>query len=271
MNLWSIREAAISSSFESLEAQNKWLAVATGEHLAFLDHAQKHAMRALQLCPLQGKGYLHLSELAFLHGHDSTRKAMIAQSLTVRPYDGAGLFSAGYEAIQDGDLPNASAYFKQAFHHGPDIQGIIIESLAPQLHPEAFIAAFEPDWIGLQKLFTYYRQSNQMELARIVGAYYTRSLESLASSATRRESARLWNLSQEAHGFLQQIPQAVHAARNAVAADPSNYQLNFLLASRLQQAGAHQEALEQFRWCQRRRPKDQGVLARLAQIEHQIR
>ncbi|MDG2380185.1 MAG: O-antigen ligase family protein [Pirellulaceae bacterium] len=271
MSLWSIREAAINSNFPSLAAQHEWLTVATGKHLTYLSLARNHALQAIRLSPLQGKAYLHLCDLAFLSGHNPMRNALISQALAVRPHDGDVLYMAGYDAIQAGDMQGGAKFLQQAFCRGPAIQAVIIESLALQVHPEAFITVFQPDHDGLERLFNYYRFADLLDEARIAGKHYSEQLGMLAGQYSGPEAARLWYRCQEVHSYLQQIPQAIDATRKALEADPGDYQLNFLLGSRLQQAGDYQQARQQFRWCARRKPNDPTVKIRLAQIDNQMR
>ncbi|MCP4189671.1 MAG: hypothetical protein GY768_03470 [Planctomycetaceae bacterium] len=271
MSLWSIREAAINSNFPSLAAQHAWLSLATGKHLEYLSLARTHALKAIRLSPLQGKAYLHLCDLAFLSGHNQIRDALIHQALAVRPHDGDVLYMAGYDAIQTGDMQEGAKFLQQAFRRGPAIQAVIIESLAPQVNPTAFITVFQPDHDGLEMLFDYYRSADKLAEAKIVSQHYCKQLKTLAGQHSGPVAARLWYRCQEVHSYLGETPEAIAATREALAADPGNYELNFLLGSRLQQAGNYEQAGQQFRWCERRKPNDPTVKTRLAQIKSQRR
>jgi tetratricopeptide (TPR) repeat protein len=267
MSLASIREAAVVSRFASKEDQDRWLAAATGEHLVYLRQAFQHANCAVRLCPLEGTAYLYLAELAFLQGGDSARDRLIAQALAVRPFDGVVLYTAGYEAMRTGDVQRASDYYRRSFQRGPETQCLIIESLAPYVLPEAFVEFFAPDTNGLSKLFDYYRVAEQPEAARLIGQHYVRSLETQAQNSSGSVAAGYWNTAQEVHDYLRDKSQALAAARQAVAAKPEDFHLRFQLASQLHQAGKLTAALQEFRWCQRRRPEDRTVRARLAEVE----
>ena len=69
------------------------------------------------------------------------------------------------------------------------------------------------------------------------------------------------------HGFLEQLPEALEAARKAVEADPNDYHLHYMLGVRLYQQGELDESLEQFRWCLRRRPDDKAALQKLSMVK----
>ncbi len=86
MGLLDLREAAQASTFPSQQAQERWLSTVMGDRRAYLDEARRAAIRAVQLCPLQGQAYLHLAELAFLHHPDpSFEHRLLDQAQRVRP------------------------------------------------------------------------------------------------------------------------------------------------------------------------------------------
>ena len=266
MSLLSIREAAVASQFTSRKSQHDWLYAATGDHIRLVYQALYHTRAALRLGPLQGKAYLHLADLAFLEGRSSLRTSLITQARAVRPFDGATLYTAGYEALQAGRLGESAELYAQAFHRGRDIQQLIIESLATRLSTDAFVALFRPDRQALGQLFEFYRESNQTEPAKAAATHYIVALEADAKRLTGSEAAVLWDQSQKVHGYLRQLPQALIAAREAATALPTDYRLRYVFAARLQQVGHVDEAIEQFQWCQRRRPADESVQARLATL-----
>jgi len=270
MSLGTLREAAIASRFPTTALLQAWLQAATGEHFHYLERAWQHASLATRLCPLYGKSYLHLSDLAFVYGCDPSRDALIQQALAVRPFDGAVLYAAGYQALQNQNAEQATAYFQSAFHCGPDIQAAIVHTVAPQLPPQAFIEVFQPGVAGLRELYRYYRETHQNQQARLVGHQYVAALESVADQETGAAAASHWHAAQAIHGFLQDYDRALLATQKAVAAQPDDYQLNFLLAIRLSHAGEFTRSLDHLNQCRRRRPYDTAVLNKIAEIEAKL-
>ncbi len=268
MSLSDIRSAAVMSSFSSKADQDDWLNVAIGEHRQLLDRALLHAELAVSGSPMLGKGYLHLAELSFLEGMNQYRDQLIAQARIARPHDGAVLYLIAAEAHLAGDMETAIPHYRRAFHRSADMQDLIISMLAPIIKPQDFLAAFQPDRIGLGKLYDHYRTNSATMNANFVGHEYVRALEEHGNSATGNVAANSWYRAQEVHAFLKQRPEAVAAARRAVAADPTDYRLRYLLAVRLLENEQPNAALTELRWCLRRRPDDPAVLHRLAQLAH---
>jgi tetratricopeptide (TPR) repeat protein len=263
--LAQIRDAALASRFPSREAQEQWLSVVIGENRRNLDKALEHVRRALQLCPLQGEGYVYLAELAFLEGGDATAtQACIDQSLRVRPHDGAVLLAAGGEAALFGDIPLALRYWKAAFHQDPKYQGQIVALLAPEMSASFFLAEFEPDLSGLQRLYAHYRKIGRDDEARELATHGVKLLEQQAQSETGKSAARLWNQANGMHQFLTDGTSALRCLQNAVACAPDNFELHRSLAFQLLGQQRAEEALEQFQWCLRRKPNDEKLKAGLS-------
>ncbi len=66
MSLTNIRDAVLQSRFPSRSAMLEWLGRAVGQHADYLEQALQHTRRAVELCPLLGRGYVYLAELCFL-------------------------------------------------------------------------------------------------------------------------------------------------------------------------------------------------------------
>ncbi len=265
MPLSQIRDAALASPFSSREEQNGWLAVVLGENRSYLDRAMYHAKQGLRLCPLQGEGYVHLAELAFLDSSSAQLKhAYVDQALRVRPHEGVVLFAAGGEAALAGDITRALELWKRAFHQAPDQQTRIIELLAPQMPADAFSQHFEPDLPATGRLYWFYRKNNQIEQARCVGTNYAAMLESEAMHQTGAEAAAKWDEARSVHDFLGNQEKALDCARNAVAQAPDDFAKHRILASALMRRGLYDEAIRELQWCSSRQPDD-GSLQRMLQ------
>lgn len=263
MGLAAIREASLASHFSNAKEQRDWLRRATGERLQLLDRALYHLHRAVSLSPMHGKAYLLLADLAFLQGEGQLRASLLEQALIARPYDGSVLYAVGTEQLSRGDWQSAQQKYKRAFRLDPDLQDTIIAHLASLVSPDAFVAMFEPDERALERLYTYYRENQQHEAARKVGGLYVAELQQRVSDMTSADAAKVWDRIGEVWGELRQLPEALHAAQNSVRANPSSYRARYILGARFEQSGRVDEAVNEFRWCQRRRPGDEAVRAKI--------
>ncbi len=139
--------------FRSREALQKWLPIAVGPHCVHLEACLDHVRRALTLCPLEGRGYVHVAELSFLWTSDrAAERACIEQAMRVRPFDGAVLYAAANQAILAGNEPLWREYLKRAFRYGREQQQRIISDRVAAAPPEALPAViadilneFRPD------------------------------------------------------------------------------------------------------------------------------
>jgi len=260
MPLSQIRDAALASPFSSREAQDQWLSIVLGKNRTYLDKAIVHAKRGLRLCPLQGVAYVHLAELAFLHSNSPERKhAHVAQAIRVRPHDGSVLFAAGREAMLAGDIQKALDLWKRSFHQDPKQQSQIIELLAPRASPDDFVRHFDPDVVGMGKLFSHLRRTNRVEEAQSLGHSYVAVLEQEARDDHGVNAARRWDQARAVHDFLGNAPRAVDCARQAVSQTPTDFGKRRTLATTLLKSGQYDEAVRELQWCLRRHPDDQNL------------
>ncbi|GAG93124.1 unnamed protein product, partial [marine sediment metagenome] len=108
------------NSFKSSADAMQWASVALGtrqdgqvgtSRYEYLAGATRHAHRAMELCPLQGEGYLPLVQFAFFDGPQAelpARAAYMKQALAVRPYHGDVLCAAGIVALDEVEAVQAA-------------------------------------------------------------------------------------------------------------------------------------------------------------------
>ena len=267
MPLSQIRDAALASQFPTREAQDQWLAAATGENRRLLDSALRHAQAALRLCPLQGEGYVYLAELAFLTSASPQLKhAFVDQALRVRPYSGVVLLAAGGEAALVEDHERALRYWKQAFHLDREQQTRIIEMLAFQTPADVFLEHFRPDREGLGRLYRFYRARALPDPAKYVGTRYVAELESEAQHRDGATAAALWDSAGEVYGHLGDTRKVAECAQQAVFHTPDDFARRRRLAGALLNNHQYDEAIQQLQWCLARRPDDAGLRQDLERV-----
>mgnify|MGYP001819723327 CR=1 FL=1 len=155
-----------------------------------------------------------------------------------------------------GETDEALDLWKRAFRSGTEIRARIIGAVASQLAADEWEQLFQPDVDGWAQLFEYYRKNEQPEQLRQVGQKYTQLADTSARALNGKAAADLWFKLQFTHHLLGNLAEAAEAASKAVEADAQNYGFHYIYALRAYQAGELERALEQFRWCQSRRPDD---------------
>lgn len=273
MGLSAIRDAAMASQFTSKQSLDDWLVVAIGENRFYLDRALYHTMQSLELCPLQGQAYLQMAELTFLVGEGEEEKSRyVEQALLVRPNDGAVLFSAGREAALAGNTEKTMQLWKQSFHVGRQHQVRIVELLADALPADAFLESFEPDIQGARILYAHYRQSESQEPMTVSGRYLVDLLVAEIEDVDALHASEMWY---EIHVICDRMGQtnaALDAAERAVLLRPSYLPLRRAFAYFLCREGRHGQAVDHIKWCLRRKPHDEQLLALLGEaMQQQIR
>jgi len=267
MTLSDVRGAARASNFASLESQNAWLDRALGENRPLLDHAQRHARAALQHCPLIGRAYVHLSDLAFLTGADSKAPALLARAASLRPHDPVVLFAQGRHAALSGDVKTAIARWRRAFHMGREFQQPILAALAPQMSTQAIVETFAPDRTGVYLLMRQMQGLGREQETAQAAKHYIAAVEREAPQLRRSLAVRVWRRAATAGMLLGDNEAAAKFAEKSLQIDPNQYSTRWLIAHLLVRVERFDEALVHLNWCRRRRPDDQKVAQAITALE----
>jgi len=267
MPLPQLREAALQSHFANRDELSVWLARAVGDHWTHLEHALRHSRKSLALCPLQGKAYVYLGELAFLEGgRGPSHTACVDQALRVRPFDGEVLYAAATEAMVAGDLTRYveclqrscrcgrahREYVVRRLLAGTPEEGLepmtqfIVETLAPGLEDLRFLHG-----VASQRA----APGNLAWLRHRLAA----EVETAAHAARGPEAARLWLEAQSLHAAIGDAPQALACARKAHACDPNSYDVRYALGLCLIREQSFSEAESHLYWCLQRRAEDRSL------------
>lgn len=257
MSLSQIRDAALASQFDSLEAQSAWLDLAVGENRKYLDAALKHTRRSLELCPMQGRGYLNLAELSFLEDLDAEKPTQyIAQALTVRPHDPRVIFIAGREAWTNGDFEQGIAHWKKAFHRNQVYQQFIIQALAPNVPAKFFLETFDPDWYALERLTKHFRTLNKTEDYGVLVQRFAETSVERARGLQGAEAVEAWLHAQRSYDALNDSNRAYTCLENALRSDPTSFEAHYAAGNWFYKQEQYSQATEHLVWCTRRRPRD---------------
>jgi tetratricopeptide (TPR) repeat protein len=270
--LAQIRDAAVNSGFATLEDQNRWLDVAVGENRKLLDAALYYMRHGLMRSPLSGRGYLYWADLSFLEGWKPQQtQALYDQARRVRPNDAAVLFALGREAALSGSAEMALDLWRRSFHQDKEYREAIMAALAPRLAPEAFLHYFSPERAEMVQLFRLYRNAGLEDHARTLAAAIAQQLVNEAGQTRGPEAAQLLVGAVNFFRFVGDPSQAEATARWAVRTAPNQYEPRRILANQLLVNGRHDEAIDHYLWCLRRRPHDHQVKKNLEAARGQRR
>jgi tetratricopeptide (TPR) repeat protein len=270
MPLSQIRDAALASQFDTPESRDNWLSVVLSENRPWLDLAYWHTRQALLECPLFGDGYVYLAELGFLDGDDAEAKhAFVQQAMTVQPYSGVVLVSAGSEAALAGDADQALELWKRAFHQDRHQRRQIIEMLAAEMPATDFVEHFQPDTDGLTQMFSYYRRQNLDAQALQMADAYANSLQADAERLGGEQGSRSWIQAASVHEFAGNSENFLSAARYAVLLAPNDFGNRRLLVRALLKNEEYAEAVEHLQWCISRQPDDPRLQDQLQKVYRQ--
>ena len=260
MDLAQIRDAALSSEFGSHQDMVDWVMRVVGDNGVYLERILWHGKRGVKLAPTEGSGYLYLGEVAFLDENLKGREFdLLQQAHLVRPYDPSIQFVFGRQLLLAGRPDEATELWKDAFSRGPGIRRRVIAAIGFQAPPQEILDTFSPDLPGMKDLFDYYRRQEFFPQMSYIGAAYVAELEQQAKVNTGNAASELWFDAQFVHATLGNVELAAQAANNSVLADPANYRNHFACGLRMRDAKKWNKAIQQFRWCQQRKPKDEQL------------
>ena len=267
ISLGQIRDAALIAGFPDQDSLDDWLSRVVGPRRKYLDHALRHTQQALSLCPLQGQGYLVLSELGFLSMLDAShRDAFVQQAISVRPYDAQIRFAAGRTALMAGDPATAMDHWRVAFNRTPEYRRHIIAMLAPAVPAAFLIENFGSDVNALEDIVNRYRiVSRPSDLEYALGALGT-GCEGQATGVPDNVAAGFYMRAQRAWHELGDRARTERSLELALRAAPDLFAARQSYGMLLYENGEFGPAAEHLAWCVRRRPEKDSLrkLARKA-------
>jgi len=260
MTLSQICDAAMASRFSSRPEMDAWLARALGENAQYLHAALWHTRRGLSLLPLQGEGYIFMSQLCFLEGGDAARRSqLLAQALRLRPHSESVLIAAAEEAWLRGDQQATLELGKRAFHLGGNYRPVLIQALAGQIPVAMLLTQLEPDLDDWGILASAYRKLENANELRVLSQYYANRAEQNPAEFVGYPAAAMWcdigmiNLS------WKETAAAAECARRALRCEVDHRKIRLTSAMLLGADRQWEEAEPHIRWCLQRMPENKQV------------
>jgi O-antigen ligase/tetratricopeptide (TPR) repeat protein len=268
MSLIQIGDAVFNEpQFRSREARMEWLQRAVGPHWSHLSPCLEHARKALFLCPLEGRSYVHIAELSLLWAADrAAARTCIDQALRVRPFDGEVLYAAGNDALLAGDEPRWREYHKRAYRWGRPQQRRIVSDRLASTPTESLplviadvLREFQPDLEIARFLYAGCESRCPREqLAPLIG-YCARAAENEAAAMSGSEAANTLVMAHQFHKQLGDNEAALRCVRTALQCDSGSYSAHYYLGRCLLSQSQFAEAETHLRWCLQRKPNDKGL------------
>jgi len=266
MSVEQIRDAAFASQFASAHELRQWLLRAFGESSHLLYQAHYHAKQALQLCPLQGEGYLFLASLSFLEGPSLEKiDAYLQQGQQVRPYDGGVMFEAGRQRLLLGQTEQAFNHWQHIYNDVGTHQLKIIQLLAGHLPAVTFVEFFNPNWQSLPYVWKRYHLVGNVEDWESIIQYAETTAQQECTERHSQQSAKIWHSLARMQTALNRNEAALTSLRNAYQVAPNSYDVRRDLGEKLLLAQHYRQAEPHFRWCLARRPDDAWLQNALVQ------
>lgn len=168
--LMQIRDAVLTSGFESDAAMMEFLNRAFGKSIKLPLLADTMSRTALQLCPLQTEAWKNLISTGFLRdSQDEQHLRTIAQTLRLGRYDPAIRFSVGQSLFLSGYADEAVVQWNAAFHANRNIRKRICDALAPRFSAQDLLTNFNPELTELEDIFAaYVRLQSDVDIQRLV-------------------------------------------------------------------------------------------------------
>jgi len=262
MSLMQIRAAVEASQFTDKEQLRGWLERAVGDNLRHLERALVHCRRGLELCPLQGYGYVYLAQLNFLdESQPATQWQQLDQAVTLRPYDPHVRFVVGRQSLADGDIQQAMQHWRECFHRHTGYQRLISQVLSGHLPARLVIEQMQPDVHALRLLSKQYSEKTQPDdYLYVQRAFAVASVKQAGRTSSDRAIAHLIS----AHHTFQYIGERERAWKCLAAAqriDSHSYDVRYALGRWFFSQNKFDEAAGHLAWCARQKPNDKSVQA----------
>lgn len=261
MSLSQLRDAALAAQFESPDEMHKWLERAVGKNLKYLLAAARHAKKAAQLCPLQGQAYLHMAELRFLDDLDPQHGlALLRQALLVRPQSASVQFAVGRQQWLDGQIDEALASWKSAFHQDLSSQDKILALLVGNVQAEVILDHLKPDLAALKRLEARYLNDQQpLPDYPVIARAYAEALKQELTNPECEQPIDQLIAAAAIFNRLQDADEAEACLRHAFQIDRTSFAARKMLGVFLLDQERFAEASEHLNWCVRMSPNDRWL------------
>lgn len=275
MTLTELKDVVASSGFENEKQVRQWLGKVTGRNARLLDRAWHHALRAVQLSPLQAPAYLILAKLSFLHDHSGQlNEALLQQALVIRPNDPNTWFQIGQQDLLSRRTEQGIEHFARAFERSEKLRPQIVPILCLYQDAMGLSELLQLDAMGAGVLAEEYQKAGKEEdtlfMRQVEYRCYSQQIEQAESPEERLSG---WEgLCRVALAMKQ--PDQIHSQLvRAIEEFPQHAQFRIWLVQHLKEQHREAESLEHLKWLLARYPDDvqyQNMLESAVRQGHEL-
>ncbi|QDU55354.1 O-antigen ligase family protein [Aeoliella mucimassa] len=257
MSLGHIQLAVADGGFTSPEQIESWLERAIGPDVAFLEAAEKHALRSLQLCPLQEMSYVCLASVAFLH--DRPVEPLLAQADKLAPQDGNLLFEIGKRHMAVNNLEQAIEYWVRSCEHPGQHRFMVVASMAGNIPVNHYLTTFAPDWQTLRLVWKRYRDTADPESLAELLEYAEQRADEYDPASANVQEPYIWIWLAAMYKDVGNESHQIACLERAMDLNPTLVPVRKSYAVALLEAGKFNECESHFRWCLARDSTDRSL------------
>ena len=227
MTVEELRDSVFAQDFSDSQELHNWLKLAFRSNYKLLYAAHYHSKRAIQLCPLQGRGYLQLATLSFLEGHKASAvPAYLEQAEKCHPMRSKVLYELGRQYWILGHREKTIEYWQQIYPNPGIHQLNIAKFMTQYLSGASYVQLFAPDWQTLRFVWNQYHRTHRTQDSLEVIRYAKSKIQETESSDQRSVTAKHWLSLSVMQRKTQDIKGGIESLQKAQRLSPNNFEIS---------------------------------------------
>lgn len=262
--LVQIRDAVMSSSFESTEAMHEFLDRAFGNTIRLIVMADTMCRKTLTLCPLQADAWKLLISTNFIRDPaDQSQSRIMAQTMRLGKFNPSIRFAVGQALFLGGRSKEALVQWNAVFHSTKAMRLQMCRVLAGKFSVESILTNFDPDISEMEDVFSVYATWNRrsdLERLMYVVLEKTGFLDDLTASEVATQGyEKFLNVLMQANRVADSLElneQSETLLIRAIQCDPAAEAPRRALGLLKLKLHQYDEAEQLFAWCYDQMPGD---------------
>lgn len=262
--LIQIRDAVMSSGFESTDSMHEFLDRAFGNTIRLIVLADTMCRKTLTQCPLQADAWKLLVSTNFITDPgDQAQSRIMAQTMRLGKYNPSIRFAIGQALFLSGRPKEALVQWNAVFHSTRAMRLQMCRVLAGKFSVESILTNFDPDISEMEDVFSIYSTYNRRsDLERLMYVVFEKT--SFLDDATDNEVAtqgyeKFLNVLMQANRVADSLElheQSEKLLTRAILCDPAAEAPRRALGLLKLKLQLYDEAEQLFAWCYDQMPGD---------------